>query len=274
MARLWRGHRTIARLLILTFLLELFAPLAPTSIASAATTPTSSSTISGRAATEALLVPPPAVQEADFTSSRQVSATSTAAPYPAPQGTQQSSITSAYPAPATATPATVTATASTPTSRPPLSATFTSLNIPSTNTYWEYYPSGAIGSADLAQIGRYNQVGGPCHGWGAGQCYFDSLAYVPMSNGTIMESITRGNFYWNYIGDSIVGSGTLTSVGRYMTVGINEDSGPCRFFSPETNCRFDSRTIFIDRQGRYFESITVQGRFLTTVQTQVVTGCF
>jgi hypothetical protein len=126
-------------------------------------------------------------------------------------------------------------------------------------SYWNFeienaYSPWPSNGSDLTSVPRY--ADGPCQGRAAGQCAFDTRAFLTVQ-GHLIESISAYGKYWNFDADDAYkpwdGNGSdLTSVPRYA-------NGPCQGRAAGT-CVFDTRT-FLTVQGRQIESISAYGKY-------------
>jgi YD repeat-containing protein len=120
--------------------------------------------------------------------------------------------------------------------------------------YWNYNLTtspAVLPVVDLTEVSRYTESNDrPCFGKGVGACRFETRTITIESNGTMLESITAYNRYWNFDVSSgaLLSTGTLRSVPRY-------NNGPCKD-QPISGCTFDSRTVFTDANGHQIEAIT------------------
>jgi hypothetical protein len=123
--------------------------------------------------------------------------------------------------------------------------------------YWNFIGTNATpdpnNGADLTSVTRFAQ--GPCTGKAAGNCVFDTRAFVTLS-GQVWESITAYGKYWNFIGPNAtpdpLNGADLTTVTRFA-------QGPCAGKAAGT-CVFDTRA-FATLGGQLWESITAYGKY-------------
>lgn len=122
------------------------------------------------------------------------------------------------------------------------------------NKAWNFKDDNLWGDknpATLSGIPKYRDDG-PCKGLGE-NCKFDTRTFITMNN-KYLESITVGDQYWNFNGNTLENKGNLHEVGKYN----KNNSGPCAEL--KENCKFDTRT-FIAMGNDYWESITAGNKY-------------